>query len=575
MNYTRDGQPVTEVFANWDELLARLPELSAANGEIEIILLNYVSSGSAALEIPTGLTVVFDKGKGKNVLADIVNYGTLTIRGNSSSGSVSGKIENKEGGELVIESGYFKGTLENERTDGAGISVQSGLFNGADLIRSVSSYLAEGCCFTSMGASAKVGAAQAVAEVTDGGFALRFSTFALANTYGGYALEKTITITLLQDTSVGKLSVGSFASKAGATDWTIDLDGKTLTLTGDAGLAFGQKNYASTFTLRDGTVRSGNEGQTYLLTVDNGSKLIFESGTYYGGITRTNGTIDIREGCTFDDDIREFLTGGLTQNTAGTVVNPANAVVMIETADGIVDHYYTLQEALAAATDGDTVRLLSDVEPDEELTIGQAVTLDLNGHTIDSKYDVRSAINIESNGVKITDSTVSGSRADGQAGGTIIASTLALRISGYNDVTIEKIAHRVRHDRHPDRRRAGLLRHRRRRYDRGQKRHFRCRQLRQRQRCCAGSGSVHVQPTGSYEQPHYRRRLRRSRQRIESRHRHHDCRQRDYVHRCGEFPCSRQKDRYRRVPSAGRQPYDQRRHHDQRGLRVSKCARVR
>lgn len=116
MNYTRDGQPVTEVFANWDELLARLPELSAANGEIEIILLNYVSSGSAALEIPTGLTVVFDKGKGKNVLADIVNYGTLTIRGNSSSGSVSGKIENKEGGELVIESGYFKGTLEN-RTD--------------------------------------------------------------------------------------------------------------------------------------------------------------------------------------------------------------------------------------------------------------------------------------------------------------------------------------------------------------------------------------------------------------------------------------------------------------------------
>ncbi len=440
MNYTRDGQPVTEVFANWDDMLARLTnELSAANGEIEIILLDDVPSGSAALEIREGLTVVFEKGKGKNVLADIINHGTLTIRGDSTSGSISGKIENKEGGELVIESGYFKGALQNDRTDGAGISVQSGLFNGADLIRSVSGYLAEGCCFTSMGASAKVGAAQAVAEVTDGGFALRFSTFALANTYGGYALEKTLTITLLQDTSVGKLSVGSFASRAGATDWIIDLDGKTLTLTGDAGLSFGQKNYVSTFTLRDGTVRSGNEGQTYLLTVDNGSKLIFESGTYYGGITRTNGTIDIREGCTFDADIRAFLTGGLTQNTAGTVVNPANAVVMIETADGI-DYYYTLQEALAAATDGDTVRLLSDVEPDEMLSIGQAVTLDLNGHTIDSKYNGAYAINIESNGVKITDSTVSGSRADGQAGGTIIASTLALRISGYNDVTIEKIA---------------------------------------------------------------------------------------------------------------------------------------
>lgn len=442
MNYTRDGQPVTEVFANWDELRARLPELSAANGEIEIILLDDVPRDSASLVIPTGLTVVFDKGSGKNVLADIVNYGILTIRGNSSSGSVSGKIENKEGGELVIESGYFRGTLQNERADGAGISVQGGMFNGADLIRSVSGYLAEGYCFTSMNTSAvaRVGAVQAVAEVADGGYALRFSTFALANTYGGYALGKTITITLLQDASVGKLSVGSTESRAGATDWIIDLDGKTLTLTGDAGLAFGRENYVSTFTLRDGTVESGNEGQTYLLTVDNGSTLIFESGTYYGGITRTNGTIDIREGCTFDADIRDFLTGGLTQNTAGTVVNPANAVVMIETADGNAYYYDTLQEALAEAKDGDTVRLLSDVEPAEMLRIGQAVTLDLNGHTIESKYDGTYAINIESNGVKITDSTVSGSRADGQACGTIIASTLALRISGYNDVTIEKIA---------------------------------------------------------------------------------------------------------------------------------------
>lgn len=440
MNYTRDGQPVTEIFATWDELRAKLTnELSAANGEIEIILLDDVIKGSESLEIPTGLTVVFDKGKGKNVLADIINHGTLTIRGDSTSGSVSGKIVNKKGGELVIESGYFRGTLQNERTDGAGISVQSGLFNGADLIRSVSDYLAEGYCFTSMGASAKVGAAQAVAEVTDGDYALRFSMFSLANTYGGYALDDAITVTLLQHTSVGKLSVGSFASRAGATDWIIDLDGKTLTLTGDAGLAFGQKNYVSTFTLRNGTVRSGNEGQTYLLTVDNGSTLIFESGTYYGGITRTNGTIDIREGCTFDDDVTEFLTGDLIQDAAGAVVNRDNAVAMIETADGFV-YYYTLQEALAAATDGDTVRLLSDVEPDEMLSIGQAVTLDLNGHTIDSKYNGAYAINIESNGVKITDSTVSGSRADGQACGTIKASTLALRISGYNDVTIEKIA---------------------------------------------------------------------------------------------------------------------------------------
>ncbi|MBQ1250804.1 MAG: InlB B-repeat-containing protein, partial [Clostridia bacterium] len=44
--------------------------------------------------------------------------------------------------------------------------------------------------------------------------------------------------------------------------------------------------------------------------------------------------------------------------------------------------YATLQDALTAAQDDDTVKVLKDVELDESLTIPNSITLDLNGKTI-------------------------------------------------------------------------------------------------------------------------------------------------------------------------------------------------
>ena len=82
------------------------------------------------------------------------------------------------------------------------------------------------------------------------------------------------------------------------------------------------------------------------------------------------------------------ITGAQYDSINGYVTFTTNSfspfTVVFNTPVAIVgDTYYnTLAEAVAAAKNGDTITLLRDVELSEAITIGKAVTLDLNGHTI-------------------------------------------------------------------------------------------------------------------------------------------------------------------------------------------------
>ena len=68
--------------------------------------------------------------------------------------------------------------------------------------------------------------------------------------------------------------------------------------------------------------------------------------------------------------------------------------------------YETLAEAVAAAENGQTVRLLADVEQNAQLTINKNITLDLNGKTIKNTADIwgknTNAILSITNGAKVT-----------------------------------------------------------------------------------------------------------------------------------------------------------------------------
>ena len=67
-----------------------------------------------------------------------------------------------------------------------------------------------------------------------------------------------------------------------------------------------------------------------------------------------------------------------TTNTDGTYgVKEGSYVVAVGD-----EEYESLAEAIAVAQDGDTVKLLADVEQNSQLTINKSITLDLNGKTI-------------------------------------------------------------------------------------------------------------------------------------------------------------------------------------------------
>ena len=84
------------------------------------------------------------------------------------------------------------------------------------------------------------------------------------------------------------------------------------------------------------------------------------------------------------------------------------AVIVAEKASGEskIKAYRTLADAVAAAEDGQTVRLLADVEQNTQLTIDKSITLDLNGKTIKNTADIwgdnANAILSITNGAKVT-----------------------------------------------------------------------------------------------------------------------------------------------------------------------------
>ena len=84
------------------------------------------------------------------------------------------------------------------------------------------------------------------------------------------------------------------------------------------------------------------------------------------------------------------------------------AVIVADKASGEskIKAYSTLADAVAAAQDGQTVRLLADVEQNTQLTISKSITLDLNGKTIKNTEDIwgdtANAILSITSGAKVT-----------------------------------------------------------------------------------------------------------------------------------------------------------------------------
>lgn len=130
-------------------------------------------------------------------------------------------------------------------------------------------------------------------------------------------------------------------------------------------------------------------GGTVTGDLKNASKdvITITGGTFKGAVTKldTNGTIAISGG-TFSSAVDADLceTGyAPTVNEDGTCT-----VTKVKVAEVNGTQYDTLEAAIAAAENGNTVKLLADVEQNARLVIDKSITLDLNGKKICNTRDI-------------------------------------------------------------------------------------------------------------------------------------------------------------------------------------------
>lgn len=109
--------------------------------------------------------------------------------------------------------------------------------------------------------------------------------------------------------------------------------------------------------------------------------------------------------------------------------------------------YETLEEALLAAEAGDTITLHADITTAATITIGKAVTLDLNGHgVIGGSTNSNFVMEITAGGVTVTNSVSAEEESIVQAGSAEIGA-LAIRSGLTEEVTIENITILIDDDR--------------------------------------------------------------------------------------------------------------------------------
>ena len=209
----------------------------------------------------------------------------------------------------------------------------------------------------------------------------------------GYA-ETTITDSVIDSSSegstgielrAGKLTInGDTQVKGGTGGFTVDPNGNGST-TGNVAMAVVQHTtkLPTSVTINGGTFTGGaalfeqNAQKNEEEAVAKISVAVY-GGTFQGTVYSQNKT-DFIAGGTFSGDVSDqYIVPGMVQDESGKVViDTATAVAEI---NGV--GYTSLDAALAAAKDGDTIKLLKDLESSAAITIPAGVTLDGDGKTL-------------------------------------------------------------------------------------------------------------------------------------------------------------------------------------------------
>lgn len=413
---------------------------------------------SAKLTI-TGGTFTLTKGTSKGFTGVVFNYGELTISGGefiqSDKSAPYGQAQvihtDKSGSaapSTVITGGTFKNlctkstawTVRATNAAAGATKVSGGAFN-----KSISeAYCAEGFIPTkNSDGTYGVKEGQYVAKVGSKKYETLADAIRLAAKGG--------TVTLLADVEQNtQLTINKSI--------TLDLNGKTIKNTVDiwgdtANAILSITNGAKVTITGNGTI-DAKENDCYTINVAKGD-LTIENGTFYGNVSVVQveeGTLSVKGG-TFDLHQKwegsskylfncidsEFTSGnakvaisggtfvgfdpnvspeqkvdgktpsfaapgvGITKNENGSFTAVDGMTAQILDKDGnSVKAYNTLAEAVAAAEDGQTVRLLADVA-ESSIEVNANITIDLNKMTVTGSFVTYGEVTIQNGTIDVPD----------------------------------------------------------------------------------------------------------------------------------------------------------------------------
>ena len=211
-------------------------------------------------------------------------------------------------------------------------------------------------------------------------------------------------------------------------------DGATVTVTGGTGHA-GKWFNDGTLNITDGTF--GN-----IKFRNNGGTIAISGGTF-GTITNINGSSSSPLMPLLADNYAFYQGDNAQNSTEKTLTNVtvrphthsfengkcgcgASYVASVTTSNGVTTNYTSLDDALDAAKDGDTVKLLGDAEITKWRSLTAAITLDLNGKTITTQSNAELYIHAQ---VIVQDNST------GKNGG--MAGTYLLNVQEKGDLIIQ------------------------------------------------------------------------------------------------------------------------------------------
>lgn len=337
---------------------------AAKNGDTVTL----VKDTDQGFTVPAGLSITFDV-NGKTLERtgqDIQNNGTLTIRDNTKQGKI---IAN--GGNVGIAIGVgnnsvttieyanveaVEGAVITGQATGATITIEDGVFSTSD-----NAVIA--------GNGTKREGNANVITINGGTFTGNIKSAGYI-ACGIYAPWKDI-ITVNGGNFTVHNGIGIVA-RAGQ----VTVNGGTFTCTGSAKGGVGDKKFDM------------DAAQCVYFDASNPAYPAYNSATDYIKL----------QGGTFSSDVSAYVAKGYVQNN-GTVeqLGATNAVAEVGGT-----YYKTLADAVAAAQDGQTVKMLNDTKVTEEISFsGKKITLDLNGKIIAGVFNDYYSV-IEAQGTEAT-----------------------------------------------------------------------------------------------------------------------------------------------------------------------------